>query len=199
MHEVHVEHPETLSQGEFARLINRKPGYISQLKSASVLVMTPDGRRVRVRESLAAIDAHRNPAFDGVAARHESERQAKAAPASLPEPPAGVDDSAQSQQANRLFKVSRAKKEHWAQQMAQLEFERKAGLVLYSAEVAAQANALATAVRVALEQMIDAVAPAVAATSDERRVRDLLADEIQNTLEALSRGLSGMARTEASA
>ena len=75
----------TASFAGFARLIGeRSPSYITQLKGEGRLVLTDDGKRVRVQESIALIKATADPAKAGVAARHAANRttaKPEAAPA----------------------------------------------------------------------------------------------------------------------
>lgn len=191
--------PETATQAEFARLVNRKPGYISQLKTAGVLVMTGDGRRVRVRESLDALEANRNPSFDGVAARHEAERRAKAA-ADQPLPVPGGEgegDGGEEEdggltltQANRLLKIASAREKQIDVELAEMKLKRERGDLLHAADVRAACAAAATEARHGFERMVEALAPRLAATSDEHRIRELLHDDIAHTLEAFARALS---------
>lgn len=187
--------PETATQAEFARLVNRKPGYISQLKTAGVLVMTGDGRRVRVRESLAALEANRNPSFDGVAARHEAERRAKAAAAAQPAPPVPVEEDEEDgglsvTEANRLLKIASAREKQIDVELAEMKLRRERGDLLHAADVRAACAAAATEARHGFERMVEALAPRLAATSDEHRIRELLHDDIAHTLDAFARALS---------
>lgn len=187
--------PETATQAEFARLVNRKPGYISQLKTAGVLVMTGDGRRVRVRESLAALEANRNPSFDGVAARHEAERRAKAAAAAQPAPPVPVEEDEEDgglsvTEANRLLKIASAREKQIDVELAEMKLKRERGDLLHAADVRAACAAAATEARHGFERMVEALAPRLAATSDEHRIRELLHDDIAHTLEAFARALT---------
>lgn len=72
-----VSLPETETQAEFARRIGMKPGYVTELKRKGRLVMTEDGRQVRVAESLALIADTRDPAKQGVRDRHAAARDAE--------------------------------------------------------------------------------------------------------------------------
>lgn len=185
--------PETATQAEFAQLVNRKPGYISQLKTTGVLVMTSDGRRVRVRESLDAIEANRNPSFDGVAARHEAERRAKAAAAAQPAPPVEEDEEdggLSVTEANRLLKIASAREKQIDVELAEMKLKRERGELLHAADVRAACAAAATEARHGFERMVEALAPRLAATSDEHRIRELLHDDISHTLEAFARALT---------
>ena len=188
--------PETATQAEFARMVNRKPGYISQLKTSGVLITTADGRRVRVRESIEAMEANRNPSFDGVAARHEAERRAKAAAAAQPAPPPDEDDEGEEDgglsvtEANRLLKIASAREKQIDVALAEMKLKRERGELLHAADVRAACAAAATEARHGFERMVEALAPRLAATSDEHRIRELLHDDISHTLEAFARALT---------
>ena len=193
--------PETATQAEFARMVNRKPGYISQLKTSGVLITTADGRRVRVRESIEAMEANRNPAFDGVAARHEA---ARAVPVGTP-PAAGGnggdddDDDASSDggitvlEANRQIKIATAREKQIDVMRAEMKLAQERGELLYATDVRAACAAAAAQARHGFERMVEALSPRLAATSDESRIRELLADDIAHTLEAFARNLGSIA------
>jgi hypothetical protein len=68
---------EGVSFAEFARIINRTKGYISQMKSANRLVLTSDGKRVLVDESRARIKATSDPSKWPLTMAHEAERRRK--------------------------------------------------------------------------------------------------------------------------
>ena len=70
-----MTHPETSTFGEFAKIARFKASYVTQLKNDNRLVLTDDGKRVRVAESLARIAATKDPSKAGVAARHAAARE----------------------------------------------------------------------------------------------------------------------------
>lgn len=69
---------EGVSFAEFARIINRTKGYVSQLKTGNRLVLTSDGKRVLVEESRARIKATSDPSKWPLTLHHENTRQRKA-------------------------------------------------------------------------------------------------------------------------
>src|SRR5690606_16487416 len=71
-----MSRPETAGFREFAALAGFKPSYVTELRKVGRLVLTGDGKRVRVAESLALIEQTRDPAKAGVAARHAAARAA---------------------------------------------------------------------------------------------------------------------------
>ena len=66
-----------VSFAEFARIIGKSKGYISQLKSASRLVLSNDGKRVLVEESKARIKLTSDPSKWPLTLHHEAARKKK--------------------------------------------------------------------------------------------------------------------------
>lgn len=83
---------EGVSFAEFARIIDRTKGYVSQLKSAGRLVLTADGKRVLVEESRARIKATSDPAKWPLTLAHEAERKRKAESVEQKEPTGMIPD-----------------------------------------------------------------------------------------------------------
>lgn len=83
---------ETATLSEFARIARYKPSYVTALKSAGRLVLSDDGKRVKVRESLERIAATRDPAKAAVAARHAEARSESITDDSSDEAGGGADD-----------------------------------------------------------------------------------------------------------
>ena len=72
-----MSQPEVASFAEFAALARFKRSYITALKASGRLVLTEDGKRVRVAESLQLIEATKDPGKVGVVARHAAARAAQ--------------------------------------------------------------------------------------------------------------------------
>ena len=85
--------PETESFRQFAARLGCRPGYVTELRHAGRLVLTEDGRRVRVAESLRLIQDTRDPTKAGVRARHAAERDPET-PAPQVDAPDTDDDDA---------------------------------------------------------------------------------------------------------
>ena len=60
------ELPATLGFRKFAELQGWRPSYVTELKGKGHLVLTEDGRQVRVPESLALLADLRDPAKKGL-------------------------------------------------------------------------------------------------------------------------------------
>lgn len=167
--------PVTLTQGAFASHIGVKPGYVTELKKAGRLVMSADGRRVVVAESIALIEATRSPDKAHVSARHAIARG--------DEPPA---DDPSEDEGTPAYQTSRAIREHFAAETARMEYRQKAGeLIELEVVRAAQADILAV-LRNGLESLAAILAPQLAPVTEEAVVRARLADEIEIALGQVS-------------
>ncbi|HHW65771.1 MAG TPA: terminase small subunit [Rhodocyclaceae bacterium] len=97
------------------------------------------------------------------------------------------DDSAGEDGAD--YKVSRAKREHYAAAREEMRYRQEAGELMVAGEVETAVADACTTIRTALEALPDALALRLAAASDENECRNLLADEIERMLEQLSADL----------
>lgn len=176
--------PAKLSFREFARKLQCKPGYVSQLKAAGRLVLTADGRAVKVDESLALIAATRDPAKVGVQARHAATRAASAS--SAPET-GGEDDAADTPapRADDPHSLRRAKamadKEEALARKALRDEQVELGELLRREDVESAAADAAMTLRTALQNL-----PTSLALVDERD-RTVVADGIEHLLEDMER------------
>lgn len=176
----------------FARILGeRSPAYVHQLKSEDRLVLTSDGKRVLVDESLARIRETASPAHEGVAARHAAARAAKVAGES--DAPASDDDDKPEPMSPGL--------QHWRERNEKakaLAAERDnavaEGKLMDAAEVEAAVAGATTTLRSRLEGLPDVLAPQLAAASDEGEVRAVLAEAIEHALEEVSRQFHALAR-----
>jgi hypothetical protein len=184
---------ETASLAGFARLLGVKPSAVTALKQAGRLVMTDDGKRVRIDASRLRIAETADPSKGGVAARHAAERAAKVgeAPAesSTPEGEGQEDDA-----GTPGYQASRAKREHYAALAAARDYEVSIGKLLDAAEVTQAVAQAATTLRTQLEALPDILAPQLAAIADEAQVRATLAEAIEHALEETSRQFFAIAR-----
>lgn len=122
-------------------------------------------------------------------------------PATLPEPttttPEDLDlfpDEDQDEARMRQFRESRERREHYAAEMARINFERETGKLLLADEVVPLLAHAATELRTGLEQLPASVAPALVG-QDEGRIAAALAAEIERLLNNLSAGFAALART----
>lgn len=185
-----MERSEEASFSEFASLARFKPGYVTELRKAGRLVLTADGKRVRVAESLALIASTADPSRQAVADRHAAARQAAESPDDDQEPtPAPTPEQMK-------YQFSRAEREHWNAQAARRDYELSMRQLLPAAEVESAIADTVTQLRARLEALPDILAPQLAAEPDEAKCRTLLADEIEHALTELARGMGNIAKAE---
>jgi hypothetical protein len=196
--------PTTLGVRAFARLRGWTPGYVTELKQAGRLVLTEDGKAIRVAESLALLEDTADPARAGVVARHAATRSS--AP-HHPAPPAGRADSG-SQGDDAGWQAPSAPDDPHAKRRAkaladsaeaaarkalrdeQLELRQ----LLRADEVDEVLRGAVVTMRTSLENLPATIAPQLAAVSDEGRIRVLLGEAIEHVLEELSRRFLAVAR-----
>lgn len=200
---------DTMGLREFAAHLKVKPGYVTQLKEAGRLVLSEDGRRVRVAESIALIEATRDPAKVGVTARHAAARAQAATAVSLgqraaatgadsadDETPAAFTDPVADSHARRRAKALADKEEALARKQLRDEQIELKQLLRVDEVLGAIADA-ATTLRTSLETLPATLAPELAATSSEDRIRVLLGDAIEARLGELARKFGAIGRAEA--
>lgn len=199
--------PETANQAEFARIARVKPGYVTQLKRDGRLVMSEDGKRVNVRESLERIAATRDPSKAGVAARHAANRAQATQPATTAPAQAGDrdvgDDAADDDDFNLLVRDSdfarrRARalavKEEFLAKQAEREHDIAVGKLRVGADVEAAAAAAVTEFRTRVEALPDLLAPQLVVISDEAQMRGTLAEAFEQVLGELERRFALLAK-----
>tara|TARA_R110002049_G_scaffold73666_23_gene190308 strand:+ start:2784 stop:3338 length:555 start_codon:yes stop_codon:yes gene_type:complete len=177
--------PETVTRTEFALRMGFKPSYVTQLVKDGRLVLTPDGRRVLVAESVARLEATRDPSKKAVADRHAAGRRAgQGTP--LPETP---EDEAPPI-ADHDYQNARAKREHFAALREQLRYREEAGELMVASEVEGTLADILTVLRNRLETWPDTLAPQLAPVIEEQQVRARLADEVEIALNDVARRFS---------
>lgn len=181
--------PASLTQKQFAEHIGCRPSYVTKLKQDGRLVIGDDGL-VRVAESIARIEATRDPAKRAVADRHATERGAALqAPAGevekAPEDPATL--------ANPDYQAARAKREHFAAEREEMRYRQEAGELLVAVEVEGEVASILTELRTRLEALPDTMGPQLAPITDEQQVRTRLAEEIEMALGEVARRMGEVA------
>lgn len=182
--------PEIASFREFADFVPCKPSYVTELRKTGRLVLTEDGKRVRVAESLRLIEDTKDPAKRAVAARHAAARAG--APPDAEDAAGEEQESAQPQSSE--FQKSRAEREKWAAKSAQLEYERSIGKLLDAEQVESAAADAATVLRTSLEAIPAELAPLLAPITDETRVRTMLTERIEHALQECVRQFGQLAK-----
>jgi hypothetical protein len=189
--------PEVATLGEFARLMRVKPSYITELKKAARLVLNQQGR-VLVRESLALIESTSSPAHDGTAARHADARSSEGSGEGGPDPGAGDDDLPVDNSPHSLRRAKAlADKAEIDARKAMRDEQVELGSLLRADDVRAALSETISLLRRGLEGMPDVLAPVIAATTDEGRVRVLMAEEVERRLSDVARRFQALAKESA--
>ncbi|MGH8038933.1 MAG: hypothetical protein ACREPC_06855 [Stenotrophomonas sp.] len=195
-----------VSGKDLALLIGCRPSYIVELKKKGRLVCAEDGKGYLRDASLALYGQTQDPSYSAVAARHAQARGASLAGAgegAHPDSDADADDleadgEAESGEGAALPVTPDSKRKAKAladkaeidAKAAARDYEVSMGKLLDAGQVEHVLAEAATAIRVELEleRMADALAPQLAATSDEARCRELIWNEVSHALEEMSRG-----------
>lgn len=200
--------PAVASFAEFAAIRGWRRSYVTALKKAGRLVLTDDGKAVKVPESLARIKETADPARVGVQARHAATRakaqgvaqpaadgaapgakqDADASPAAEP----GADPAAEV--ADEGFHYWRRRSEKAKALAAERENAIAEGKLMDAAEVAAAIASATTSLRVRMEALPDTLGPQIAAMRDEGEVRATLAEAIEHALAETARQFSQFAK-----
>jgi hypothetical protein len=201
-----TELPATMSFAAFARLLGCEKSWVTELRKAGRLVLSDDGKAVRVTESLARIRETESPAHEGVAARHAAARAAPAGQgeASPPDVPGGgeaADDGDDEPAApSNPHSLRRAKaladKEEALARKAERDEQLELGQLLRADQVDAGLAEAGTILRAALEALPYDLAPELAPITDEGELRAKLVDAIEILLTELSRRFGALAKRD---
>ncbi|BAK75808.1 hypothetical protein NH8B_0976 [Pseudogulbenkiania sp. NH8B] len=200
---------EEMRKSEFADFLGVSRAYISQLTKADRLVLSSDGDRIRVRESLERIAKTGSADKSAVAARHALERLAKggsAAPVaetvraavgldappsaqSVSSPAAGLPDPARLLLSDPMaaYNVARAQNEQKRGEQMDIELAKSRRELISQDGTVKAVTDLASATRSAFERMPDRIATVLAAETDPHAVYTMLQDEIDNICATLSK------------
>lgn len=174
-----------VTRTEFARLRGFKPSYVTELAKAGRLVLSDDGKRVKVAESVARIEATRDPSKQAVADRHAANRGA--APAR--------DETPETEELR--YQDARAKREHFMALQAELDYRKAARELLEAGEVVGALSDVLTVLRNRFESMPDVLAPQLAAEMEEQKIRAMLADEVEIALGEVSSRFADLGKADA--
>lgn len=192
--------PETLSVPEFSEYIGCKRTYAYQLKKEGRLVLTDDGKMVRVADSIARIAETRDPSKLGVATRHAQVRGAQAMTGhTAQQSEVGGDDAEQDAESEIKsgtraydFQSAKAKREHWAAEREHAAWRKEAGELMEKGDVvSAFADAGAT-LRGRLEAWTATLPPQLVGR-DEGAIRATLTDQVERLLLDLADKFNRMA------
>ena len=180
--------PALATQAEFATIAGVQRSYVTALKKAGRLVLDADGK-VRVVESLARIEATRDPSKAAVAARHAEARGGALPAAELP-----VDEAGPEPESTSVgFSYWRERTEKAKALAAERENAIADGKLLAVDDVVAQVANAMTVLRNALERLPDTLGPQLAAEQSEARCRGLVSEAVELLLDDTSRRLGAIA------
>lgn len=197
-----LQNPSIATFTEFAAIYGCVKSHVTALRKAGRLVLTDDSKSVRVAESLARIEATRDPSMAAVAARHAQERGAELVRAPADPPPASQqgeqDDEAfdGGDKGSPEFHTWKARKERAAALREELRLGEEAGELVRRADAVSIVAQAFTSVRTAFEALPDSIASTLAGETDEARVRTLLLEEIEHLLSNLANEIGALQRKE---
>lgn len=191
------ELPAEMGKRDFARHLRCAPSYVTELDRAGRLVLSADGRRVLVADSIARIKETASPDRAGVAQRHAQARgealglsldagavQADSAPTPAQEGvgEGGEPASPASNSDEVSYQRARARNEHFKAARAQLEYEQLSGKLVEAAAARAAGAEAGAAMRRALDGLPGLIASLVPLDFREdvyRRVDDTCQEILQ--------------------
>lgn len=174
--------PTTATRSEFARLQGWKPSYVTELAATGRLVLSPDGKRVLVPESLERIAATRDPARLANTQRHAANRADAAAPVvDIAIPTTTHHPQHDAPGVGYDFQNAKAKREHYAAEREHAAYLKEAGELNERSKVdAAFAHAGAT-IRAKLESLPSLMPPLLYGQS-ESAIQNALAEQVERVL-----------------
>lgn len=195
--------PNHITRTALAALIGAKsPSYINELEKSGRAFRAPDGKHWLKAESLAAWQASRDPAYQGVADRHAAARGG--IPQGIPQdgghPPEPTPASSNANptrdaQIGSSYQQARAVKEKFFALEAKRAYEVAIGTLRDASEVEGIVATAFVEIRHRLENMATSLAPVVAAQSDEAAVRATLRDAFDHTLASASHHFDKLRKT----
>lgn len=193
-----------VSRSEFARLLGVKPGYVTQLQDSGRLVLTDDGKRVRVAESRARIEATRDPSKQGVADRHAAARgqttgpRVEGAGGDAPDLGDEAPESGQNEGSSEPgdYQGWRAMKERYLALAAKRDFEVSMKKLMDRDRVVEVTEDVALVLQATMEGWVDIYSPQLATISDENEIRTLLFDAVEQALEEIANKFAKLAKAD---
>lgn len=182
---------------EFASIIGCKPSYVTELRKAGRLVLTDNGRRVVVADSIRLIEETRDPSKAGVAARHRKKREEASSGGgggSSDVPAATGRDSLGDSIGGSVYQNARAVRERFLALAAKRDYEQSMGKLMSIPEIAAVASTVVVSFRSRMEAMAPQLAPQLAIEKSEAGCMVLLAEAIEDALTDLSREFTELSK-----
>lgn len=95
-----------------------------------------------------------------------------------------------------VFSEARDKKEHYAAELARMDYEERCGKLMKASDVISVISSALVSLRTQLESFPDLMAPQLASINDEQRIRAMLADSIEALLAELSHQMAQVGKKE---
>lgn len=187
---------------EFSAHLGYGRTYAYQLQKEGRLVMSEDGKRVLVAESIERVRATEDPSKKGVAQRHAMARL----PKNTSEAPSDDTDELRADEPMLMpegavakpdgfdFQNSKAKREHFAALEAEASYRARVKELLEASDVRAVVGEVMTVLRTTIEGMSHRLAPALTAAVKETEVRAMLDAEIRHALDTASASLAKLGK-----
>jgi hypothetical protein len=156
-----TEIPAELRKSEFALFIGRAPSYVTKLLNEGKVVMTQDGRRVKVAESLRLIEQGRAHASWSTKPPIPQAPAGQEAPPATEPPPASGDAQLRQSRAEAEARKAAAQADQEEMKASQMR-----GDLIPREEVEAALGFVGGAIRGALDLLPDQTAPIVAPITD---------------------------------
>ena len=174
----------------------RRPGYLTQYAAHAGITKTAAAEQLkRVGIDYMMPFDHTEADRRRQAARYADRAQFSKPIYSDPDAPLGSQrngaNSGDEGSEFGIFSEIQAKREHYRSEIARLEFEERIEKLVEKEQVREEAFHLARLVRDAMLNIPSRIAGILAAESDQRKVHDLLENEIRQALEALVIGDTG--------
>lgn len=94
-----------------------------------------------------------------------------------------------------IYQDNRDKKDHYAAELARLDYEERCGSLMVAADVLTVVAGAATTLRNRLETLPSILAPQIAAVSAEQEILAILSDQIESLLAELAEQFSSLAKS----
>lgn len=175
-----MSNPNHITRTALAALIGAKsPSYINELEKSGRAFRAPDGKHWLKAESLAAWQASRDPAYQGVADRHAAARVGQGAVAADP-PDVPVNEPSE-RYSEYNFQDAKAKREFWAAEREHSLYLKEAGQLMEQGDVVAAFAQAGAELRQKLERWQTSLPPQLAGR-DESAIRATLIDQTERIL-----------------
>ena len=182
--------PNHATLREFCDAQGWRPSYGHQLKREGRLALHTDGKTVLVAESVARIEATRDPSKQGVVERHAATRAARATAADVakaPDPPS--PQASTEEDVGKTYHASKAVKEKYLALAARRDYEESIKLLTCTHDAYFHIENAMTICRATLERLPSSLAPQMAALNDEKEINKILTNHIEHILSIMSNEL----------